>query len=695
MQSPDQQPIAPPPHQAPPPAGTPHAMPPAMTPMMAPPASMPVAPQMPPPAQQPISGAPPAAMMMPPPAAPPAAAPAIAAPPAGATQPQAAHVVPSAQPATTMPQAVQPAVQLRPIAPDGAPPPTAAHFSGATSLQLKSKRLRIGEVLIQMGIINDAQLELALSLQKTKGERLGKVLISEGLASSVDIAKALAHRLDIDFVELGDMEISREVIGSLPFETCRRHDLLPIEITPEAIVIAMADPTNVFAVDEVKLISGREIRVVTAAPEAIDLLLSGLVNLDAAVAKIADSAEDWTDDHVPLEDIRDASSDAPAIQLVNQIITKAVIEGASDLHFEPQAEDMVVRFRKDGVLSHITTVPHKLRAGVTSRIKIMAQLDISERRRPQDGRVPLMVGDRPIDLRVAVLPTVYGEKSVMRVLDKGNVMLTMEQMGFLPQQLDKLRHCYTQPYGCLLVTGPTGSGKSTTLYGALNEVNDIEKNIITVEDPVEYRLRGINQVQVNVKAGMTFGAALRSILRCDPDIVMIGEMRDQETASIGIEAALTGHLVLSTLHTNTAPGAIPRLIEMGIEPYIVSSSVLGVLAQRLARRLCTCKETWTPDRDYLARMGFPPEVVDGPQIELCRNVGCQRCGGSGYKGRVAIHEVMMMSEEIAHAASEHASAEDLARIALSQGMIDLTADGIHKILAGHTTMEELQRIVQH
>ncbi len=568
-------------------------------------------------------------------------------------------------------------------------------FVGATAKQLMAKRLRLGEVLIEMGLISEVQLERALEMQKAKGDRLGKVLISEGFVSSVDIAKALARRLDIDFVSLGDLSIDQATLEVLPYDVCKRNDLVPIEVTPLGMVVAMADPTNVMALDELKLISGKEIRIVAAAPEAIDMTLSGLVSLDQTVAEIAQSADDWIDDHVPLEDIRDANSDAPAIQLVNQIITKAVLDGASDLHFEPQADDMVVRFRKDGVLTHVTTVPHKLQAGVTSRIKIMSSLDISERRRPQDGRVPILVGDRPIDLRVAILPTVYGEKSVMRVLDKSNVMLTMEQMGFLPEQLDKLRHCYTQPYGCLLVTGPTGSGKSTTLYGALNEVNTIERNIITVEDPVEYRLRGINQVQVNVKAGMTFAAALRSILRCDPDIVMIGEMRDQETANIGIEAALTGHLVLSTLHTNTAPGAIPRLIEMGIEPYLVSSSILGVLAQRLARRLCTCKEAWVPDRDYLSRMGFPSEVVEGESIQLHRAVGCARCNGSGYKGRLAIHEVMLMSEEIAHAAGEHASAEDLARIALSQGMMDLTADGVRKILLGHTTMEELQRIVQH
>ncbi|MCB0879122.1 MAG: type II/IV secretion system protein, partial [Thermoleophilia bacterium] len=330
--------------------------------------------------------------------------------------------------------------------------------------------------------------------------------------------------------------------------------------------------------------------------------------------------------------------------------------------------------------------------------KIMASLDISERRKPQDGRVGLLVGEKPIDLRVASLPTVYGEKSVLRVLDKSNVMLDMSDLGFLPKQLEKLRYCYQQPYGCLLVTGPTGSGKSTTLYGALNEVNDVEKNIITVEDPVEYRLKGINQVQVNAKAGLTFAAALKSILRCDPDIVMIGEMRDHETASIGIEAALTGHLVLSTLHTNTAPGAITRLTEMGIEPYLVSSSVLGVLAQRLARRLCKCKEEYTPTREYLVEMKFPDWALaefDEQPFNLWRTKGCDTCMGKGYKGRMGLHEVMLMSEEIAKLAIAHASAEEIEKVAIEQGMITLWNDGVRKIMMGQTTMEELQRVVQH
>ncbi|MCW2925139.1 MAG: type secretion system protein GspE [Thermoleophilia bacterium] len=648
------------------------------------------------------------------------AAPAPGAPPMGAAPAPAAPVgMPDAPPApgaAPTPQSGPPAPSTSPVVHNPfpqpervsnptAPPPAAVKkdlaslgLKGATTMQLQAKKLRIGEVLIDMGMIDQGQLEHALRIQKETGQRLGKVLIAENLVSATDIAKALARRLTIEYVDLGEMALSGETLSLIPFDTCTRYDVVPIGEQGGSLLVAMADPTNVFALDDLRLVTGRDVRVVVASPEMIDIILSRMISLDDAVSGAVANADDWDDEHVPLEDIKNAEGEAPAVSLVNQIITQAVVNGVSDLHFEPQADDMVVRFRKDGVLQHVTTVPGKLRNGVTSRLKIMASLDISERRKPQDGRVGLRVGDKPIDLRVASLPTVYGEKTVLRVLDKSNVMLDMTDLGFLPAQLEKLRHCYTQPYGCLLVTGPTGSGKSTTLYGAVNEINDVEKNIITVEDPVEYRLKGINQVQVNNKAGLSFAAALKSILRCDPDIVMIGEMRDHETAAIGIEAALTGHLVLSTLHTNTAPGAITRLTEMGIEPYLVSSSVLGVLAQRLARRLCKCSQEWQPDRAYLERTGFPEwalQQFDAEPFTLKAPKGCERCAGKGYKGRMGLHEVMLMSEEIARLAIAHASAEEIEKVAIAQGMITLWNDGIHKIIMGQTTVEEMQRIVQH
>jgi type IV pilus assembly protein PilB len=604
---------------------------------------------------------------------------------------------PGAAPGADSPQRVSSPTSPPPLQASSKRDLASLGLKGATTMQLQAKKLRIGEVLIDMGMIDQGQLEHALRIQKETGQRLGKVLISEGLVSSTDIAKALSRRLGIEYIELGEMALSPEVLSLIPFETCQRYDVVPIGEQAGSMLIAMADPTNVFALDDLRLVTGRDVRVVVASPEQIDIVISRMISLDDAVSDATAGADDWDDDHVPLEDIKNSEADAPAVMLVNQIITQAVVNGVSDLHFEPQADDMVVRFRKDGVLNHVTTVPGKLKNGVTSRLKIMASLDISERRKPQDGRVGLRVGDKPIDLRVASLPTVYGEKTVLRVLDKSNVMLDMSDLGFLPAQLEKLRYCYTQPYGCLLVTGPTGSGKSTTLYGAVNEINDIEKNIITVEDPVEYRLKGINQVQVNNKAGLSFAAALKSILRCDPDIVMIGEMRDHETASIGIEAALTGHLVLSTLHTNTAPGAVTRLTEMGIEPYLVSSSVLGVLAQRLARRLCKCKEEYTPEREELVTKKFPEWALaeyDQQPFTLFRPVGCERCSGKGYKGRMGLHEVMLMSEEIARLAVAHASAEEIEKVAIQQGMITLWNDGVRKIMMGQTTMDELMRVVQ-
>ena len=563
-------------------------------------------------------------------------------------------------------------------------------------MQMAGKRLRLGEVLVEMGMLDEGQVEHALAIQLETGQRLGRVLVQEALVSPVDLAKALARRLGIEFIELMDIEISSEVMAMIPLDMCNRYGVVAVQAEGNTILVAMSDPTNIFALHDIRLVSGHEVRVVVASPEHIEYVLSRIVNLDEFVQTAVDAADDWEEDRVPLTDIKDDDVDAPAVKLINQIITQAVTLKASDLHFEPTAHEMEVRYRRDGVLEMITIVPNKLRAGVTSRIKIMASMDISEKRIPQDGRVPLLVGERPIDLRVAVLPTVYGEQVVMRILDKGNVLLGMDQMGFLPDQLAKLRSIYTQPYGCLLVTGPTGSGKSTTLYSALAEISTVEKKVITVEDPVEYRIKGINQVQVHNKAGLTFGGALRSILRCDPDIVMIGEMRDKETASIGIEAALTGHMVMSTLHTNTAPGAITRLIEIGIEPFLVSSSVLGVMTQRLARRLCKCKEEFVPTRDYLHDCGFPADVVEASQIPVLHRPGhCHRCSGKGYAGRMGLHEVMVLSEGIATLTLQRASSEEIARQAEREGMCTLYNDGLRKVLRGDTTVEELQRIIQH
>jgi type IV pilus assembly protein PilB len=395
-----------------------------------------------------------------------------------------------------------------------------------------------------------------------------------------------------------------------------------------------------------------------------------------------------------IADIRDATEEAPIVKLVNSVIAQSVDDSASDIHFEPQAKELVVRFRIDGVLHEIMSIPRRMQSGVLSRLKIMADLDIAERRVPQDGRIGLVVGGKPIDMRVATLPTVYGEKVVMRLLDKSNVMLDLEDLGFAEKALKRFRKSFTKPYGAILVTGPTGSGKSTTLYAALNILNSSEKNIITVEDPVEYRLTGINQVQVNTRAGMTFAAALRSILRCDPDIVMIGEIRDRETAMIAVESALTGHLVLSTLHTNDAPGALSRLTEMGIEPFLTSSAVDAVLAQRLSRRLCSsCKEPFTATREMLRKNDFPAEVCDRDDVVLYRAKGCSRCNNTGYKGRLGLYEVMVVSEAIRRLTVERKSADEIGRVAAAEGMKSLREDGIDKVLLGMTSVEEIARVI--
>jgi type IV pilus assembly protein PilB len=396
-----------------------------------------------------------------------------------------------------------------------------------------------------------------------------------------------------------------------------------------------------------------------------------------------------------LAGLTDVIEDAPIVKFVNLLINQAVQDRASDIHVEPTETDLRIRFRIDGVLHEVMRSPRSIQAGVVSRLKVMADINIAERRIPQDGRISMKVGGRPIDLRVATLPTVYGEKIVMRILDKGQALLRLEELGFLPGSLARFEACYRKPYGAILVTGPTGSGKSTTLYATLNQVNEPDRNIITVEDPVEYRLAGINQVQIHPKAGLTFASALRSILRADPDIILVGEIRDRETAIIAVEAALTGHLVLSTLHTNDASSTPLRMVEMGVEPFLVCSALDCVVAQRLARRLCDkCKEPYQPTEAELAGADWPAEdLASGEWPTLHRAIGCPACGRTGYRGRFALHEVMPMSEEIERLIIERRSTEDIQKTAVMQGMMTLRQDGLRKVAAGTTTLEEIFRVV--
>ena len=396
-------------------------------------------------------------------------------------------------------------------------------------------------------------------------------------------------------------------------------------------------------------------------------------------------------DDSDLESLSDVTSDAPIVKLVNYIIQKAVAEGASDIHIEPQEKDLRVRFRVDGVLHEVMTSPKTVQASIISRFKIMADMDIAESRKPQDGHSAVTIGGHAMDFRVSTLPTVYGERVVLRILRKDSILLQLSDLGFLPSSLERFEASFKKPYGAILVTGPTGSGKSTSLYAAVNVLNDPSKHIITAEDPVEYRLPGVNQCQTNTRAGLTFARALRSFLRCSPDVILVGEIRDQETANIAIESALTGHLVLSTLHTNDAPGAVTRLIEMGVEPFLVSSAVDCILAQRLARRLCKdCKVEYRPKKQVLIDVGYPEDNL--PEM-VYKAVGCKKCGQTGYKGRMGVHEVLMMSEEIGRLTVEEATSEEIAKVAIAEGMLTLREDGLEKVRTGDTSIEEIVRVI--
>ena len=555
----------------------------------------------------------------------------------------------------------------------------------------RTSKLRLGDILKDMGLVTDEQVESALERQKETRKRLGQLLLDDGIVTQLDLTKALAMKFGVSFLDLTSTRFDGAATAYIDEKLARRYAAVPVRfLEDQTLLVAMVDPQNLPAQEDLAIITGFPIQPAIASEEDVFGAIARVYREKAEVGANTEGAE--IEDSIT--DIRDATEEAPIIKLVNSVIAQSVDDAASDIHFEPQAKELMVRFRVDGVLHEIMSIPRRMQSGVLSRLKIMADLDIAERRVPQDGRIGLMVGGKPIDMRVATLPTVYGEKVVMRLLDKSNVMLDLEQLGFAEKALKRFRKSFTKPYGAILVTGPTGSGKSTTLYAALNILNDPEKNIITVEDPVEYRLTGINQVQVNTRAGMTFAAALRSILRCDPDIVMVGEIRDRETALIAIESALTGHLVLSTLHTNDAPGALSRLTEMGIEPFLTSSAVDAVLAQRLARRLCSsCKEPYTATREMLRKNDFPPEVCDRDDVVLHRAKGCSRCNNTGYKGRLGLYEVMIVSEAIRRLTVERKSADEIGRVAAAEGMKSLREDGIDKVLLGMTSVEEIARVI--
>lgn len=557
----------------------------------------------------------------------------------------------------------------------------------------RASKLRLGDILKAMRLISDEQIEHAMSRQGETRKRLGQLLVEDGVISQLDLTRALAEKFGVSFLDLTATRFDGAATAYIDEKLARRYAAVPVRFLDDnTLLVAMVDPQNLPAQEDLAIITGYPIQPAIASEEDV---FGAIARIYRGKAEIGESDDvDVYDEDESVTDIREATAEAPIVKLVNSVIAQSVDDSASDIHFEPQAKELVVRFRIDGVLHEIMSIPRRMQSGVISRLKIMAELDIAERRVPQDGRIGLNVGGKAIDMRVASLPTVYGEKIVMRLLDKSNVMLDLEDLGFSAKALKRFRKSFTKPYGAILVTGPTGSGKSTTLYAALNILNSTEKNIITVEDPVEYRLQGINQVQVNTRAGMTFAAGLRSILRCDPDIVMIGEIRDRETALIAIESALTGHLVLSTLHTNDAPGALSRLTEMGIEPFLTSSAVDCVLAQRLARRLCSqCKEPYTATREMLRKNDFPPEICDRDDVVLHHAKGCSRCNNTGYKGRLGLYEVMIVSEAIRRLTVERKSADEIGRVAAAEGMKSLREDGIDKVLKGLTSVEEIARVI--
>ncbi len=557
---------------------------------------------------------------------------------------------------------------------------------------VKRKAKQLGQILIEQGLLTPDQLQQALEEHRKTPKSLGRVLIDLGLIKETDLVRALAEQVGLEFVDLAEFSIDPGATTLLPEALARRYRAIPIGERDGKLLVAMSDPANVYALDDIRTITGRDVQPVVATAADVEQAIQKYSGMDGQVEALSAAAADQADDTAV--EIEAAVEEAPIVKLVQAIMTQAVGDRASDVHIEPMEKDVRVRFRVDGVLHEVMHSPKNIQGGLISRLKVMAEMNIAEKRIPQDGRISMRVGGKQLDLRVATLPTVYGEKVVIRVLDKSNALLRLEDLGFMEDAYQRFEESFRKPYGALLVTGPTGSGKSTSMYATLNILNEDDKNIITVEDPVEYRLAGVNQIQVNPKAGLTFASALRSILRADPDIVLIGEIRDKETATIAIEAALTGHLVLSSLHTNDSASAISRLVEMDVETFLVASAIDCVVAQRLARKLCVrCKEAYVPDQAQLQSAGYPEWLW--PEIpELFRPAGCSACSNTGYRGRIGLYEVMQMTEEIDRLTIERASADQIKAVSVQQGMMTLRDDGLEKTRLGLTSIEEIARVVK-
>jgi type IV pilus assembly protein PilB len=562
---------------------------------------------------------------------------------------------------------------------------------------------RLGELLVREKLISLQQLKQAQTDQAKSGRNLSYTLAKLGYISDGEITDFLSAQYRLPAVNLEEYDIEEDVIKLVAKDVCEKHRVIPVSRSGSSLIVAMADPTNLHAIDDIKFLTGYNVEPVVASETAVHAAIERYYSAGPSYEEVMadfDLGDDDIDFSSEEEDINaveleKASEDAPVVRLVNVILLNAIRKGASDVHIEPYERRMRVRYRIDGVLQEEMTPPLKLKNALSSRLKIMSQLDIAERRLPQDGRIKLRLGkNREMDFRVSILPTLWGEKIVLRLLDKGNLQLDMTKLGFDVAPLKDFSWAINQPWGMVLVTGPTGSGKTTTLYSALSELNQPGTNISTAEDPVEYNLHGINQVQMHDEIGLNFAMALRAFLRQDPDVVMVGEIRDFETAEIAVKAALTGHLVLSTLHTNDAPATISRLLNMGVEPFLITASVNLVLAQRLARKICVdCKKELAVEPQALLDLGLTDEQVEhARQNKLFVGGGCQTCNGSGYKGRVALYEVMRFGEELKEMVLQGASSAELKTAAIRGGMCSLRMSGIIKILAGVTTAEEVLRV---
>jgi len=567
----------------------------------------------------------------------------------------------------------------------------------------------IGNILLEKGVITQEQLDEALNVQKNTTEQIGRILTDLGHVTERDVLRAHAEQLGIPFLELDQTSVDEDVAKAIPQSVVQRYNAIPIRRSGNRLTVAMSDPSNVFALDDMRLITGYEIDPILATVEDISALLddtdgasgggqeelqTALDALDgglgAALGDELDISAAGTEEDVDRAQVME--EEAPIIRVVNVVIQQAIKDRASDIHVEPDRRGVRIRYRIDGVLHEVMRVPKYVHAPLVSRIKIMGDMNIAERRIPQDGRIHIRHEGNDYDLRVSSLPTVFGEKVVMRILDQSSVMIGLNKLGMAGETQAQLESVIVQPNGMILSTGPTGSGKTTTQYSILNKINSVEKNIITIEDPVEYQLPGLSQVHVNRKAGLTFASAMRSFLRQDPDIIMVGEIRDLETAETAVQASLTGHLVLSTLHTNDAPSAVTRLMDMGVEPFLIASSIIGILAQRLARRICpNCKEPYKPPAEALHRVGF--NVDDMENVVFYRGRGCEQCRHTGYRGRSGIFEMMLVSEEVADLTVKRAPLSEIRAAALAGGMKTLKMDGFQKVLEGLTTVEEVMRVI--